>query len=127
MRILLSLFILALILASCRKDIDLKEGQRFMHALVPDQQACTQVQSGGPMFNCFQVLEFTGRNTLTIVVTDIQNRGQYKIRGNKLIIHSEDHYDVPEKMEFEIVDNNTLEYKGSIWKRWKGPGAWDFY
>lgn len=58
MRNILYFVILVAALAGCSKDFDLAEGQRFLHPLVPDQQACDQVRQAGPVFNCFQAIEF---------------------------------------------------------------------
>jgi hypothetical protein len=126
MRILV-LLIITLFIGGCSKDIDLGQDQEFLHALVPNQQACEQIQQSSIVFNCFQVVRFIGGHQAEVVVTDIVNRGQYKKKGNKIIIKFEDNYDVPELMEFEIVNDNTLRYEGADFKRWKGPTAWEFY
>ena len=127
MRNLLVLLAITLFIGGCSKDIDLGQGQRFLHSLVPNQQACEQVQQSSIVFNCFQSVEFIGGHQAEVMVTDIMNRGHYKKKGNKIIIKFEDNFDVPERMEFEIVNENTIRYKGSDFKRWKGPSIWDFY
>jgi hypothetical protein len=127
MRNIIVLLAITLFIGGCSKDIDLREGQQFYHMLVPNQQACTQVQQSSIVFNCFQSIEFIGGNQAEVMVTDIMNRGRYKKKGNKIIIKFDYSGDVPERMEFEIVNDNTLRYKGSDFKRWKGPTIWDFY
>lgn len=128
MRTILLLIIVAAALGSCRKDkIDLADGQRFLHALVPNQQECDRIRQNSIVFNCFQSITFGDDKQAMVVVTDIQNQGKYKRRGSKIIIEFDTPYDVERKMELEIVDKNTLRYKGSDFKRWKGPGVWDFY
>jgi hypothetical protein len=127
MKNIIVLLAITLFIGSCSKDIDLRQGQQFLHALVPNQQACEQVQQSSIVFNCFQSVEFIGDHQADVVFTDIINRGYYKKKGNKIVIKFDDNYDVPKRMEFEIVNENTLRYKGSDFKRWKGPSIWDFY
>lgn len=129
MRIIIVLLAITLFIGGCSKDIDfdMGQGQRFLRTLVPNQQACDLVQQSSIVFNCFQSVEFIGGRQAEVMVTDIINRGHYKKKGNKIIIKFEDSHDVPERMEFEIVNENTLRYKGSDFKRWKGPSIWDFY
>jgi hypothetical protein len=129
MKTIIVLLAITLFIGGCSKDIDidLGQGQQFYHMLVPNQQACTQIQQSSIVFNCFQSIEFIGGNQAEVMVTDIMNRGHYKKKGNKIIIKFEHNVDVPERMEFEIVNDNTLRYKGSDFKRWKGPSIWDFY
>jgi len=116
-------------LAGCSKQkIDLSQGQRFLHALVPDQAACDRIRQNGVIFNCFQEIQFQEDRRVTVVVTDIQNLGRYVYRGDKIIIQFEQGFDVPDKMELKVLNENTLvDENGFEWKRWEGPGTWDFY
>lgn len=125
-RTLIYILILAL-LSSCRKDIDLAAGQRFVLPLVANEQECRQIQQNSIVFNCFQEIEFQDNNRVTVMVTDIINTGRYKHRAKHIIIEFDQAYDVENKMKLEIVDNNTIRYKGRDFKRWKGPGGWDLY
>jgi len=127
MRNTLLLLLLLSIFSGCRKDIDLAEGQRFVLPLVATEQECRQIQQNSIVFNCFQEIEFRDNRRVSVMVTDIMNIGRYKHRGNHIIIEFDQAYDVEKKMKLEIVDNNTLRYKGHDFKRWKGPGGWDFY
>lgn len=124
--IFVSLLLLSLF-SGCRKDIELAAGQRFVLPLVANEQECRQIQQNSIVFNCFQEIEFRDNNRVSVMVTDIINTGRYKHRGKHIIIEFDQAYDVENKMKLEIVDNNTLRYKGSDFKRWKGPGGWDFY
>lgn len=127
MRNTLLVLLLLSLFSSCRKDIDLAAGQRFVLPLVANEQECRQIQQNSIVFNCFQEIEFQDNNRVTVMVTDIINTGRYKHRGKHIIIEFDQAYDVENKMKLEIVDNNTIRYKGRDFKRWKGPGGWDLY
>jgi len=126
---ILALLLFVATFSACKKDvdIDLREGQRFMYALVPNKEECDRIHQAGAMFNCFQTIEFGSDKRAMVVMTDIQNLGRYKQKGRKIIIEFQDAFDVEKKMEVEIIDSHTLRYKGANFKRWKGPGGWDFY
>lgn len=127
MRNTLLLLLLLSLFSSCRKDIDLEEGQRFVLPVVANEEECQRIQQNSIVFNCFQQITFQDKNRVSVTVTDIMNMGRYKHRGKYIIIEFDQAYDVEKKMKLEIVDNNTLRYKGHDFKRWKGPGGWDFY
>lgn len=125
-RLFISLLLLAA-LSGCRKDIDLAEGQRFLFPLVADEQECETIRQYDPILNCFQQIEFLDKKRVNVIVTDIVNSGRYKHRGSHIIIEFDAAFDVEKMMKLEIIDQHTLRYNGHDFKRWKGPGAWDFY
>lgn len=115
-------------LQACSKDIDLRSGEKFLHALQPDAATCDAIRLQYPVYNCFQALEFLDGKRVMVVFTDIQYLGSYKKRGNTIEIRFDDASGLPDsELELEITGAHTLRDGNREWQRWKGPGNWDFY
>lgn len=124
MRTTLPLLLLVLALGGCSKnpEIDLADGQVFKHPLAASQAECQPTR-----WDCFEEIMFGANNRVDVVFTDVVDVGKYYKKGNKIIIDIEHPMVNPAHMEFKIINANTLQYNGSNFKRWKGPGGWDFY
>lgn len=121
------LLLCTVLFAGCTKNtIDLRAGQRFVHPLVANQTQCDALIQN-TFANCFQEISFDDNKNVTVIVTDIQNMGKYKVKKNTIEIEMTSPGDVEKNITLEIIDKNTLRFDSHDFKRWKGPGGWDFY
>jgi hypothetical protein len=119
---LFSLLLLALV--ACKKETEtvapyFSTDRLYIHAFFETEEECARNQPYPDFWiNCDQRVWFYKNGNVELMVTDIINRGTYRIKNNQIILTMEESEDIGKEVVFTLISDHLLvrEDDKSEWK-----------
>lgn len=130
---LLYIFVMVLFITSCSQDANpgrenMFKNKTFVHLYFDSEEECLAAQPHPDFWtNCHQEIIFHDRKEVTIMLTDILWKGNYKIKGDLLILNFENNPEVPTgEINFKIINPTKLIRldDNTLWKKLSGYSVW---
>lgn len=128
-------FILILALISACSQVGISgretifEDKTFVHLYFETEEDCLASQPEPDFFyNCHQQLDFLKDKKVQIMLTDVLWNGEYKLKGDTVILTFEPNYEIPSgEIIFEIINPTKLLKSDdqTIWKKISGNSIWN--
>jgi hypothetical protein len=126
----IALALMPMLIVSCQKR-EIKnniEGSTYNHFLFETEAECLAAQPTDFFLNCFQSLHFIDEDEAEIILTDIVNHVEYKVKRGKIILYSTSNSpDIADQMEFEYISENELMHieSNTRWLLQTGSSPWE--